>query len=161
MFAVIRTGGKQYRVSQNDRIRVERLSAPAGSTVTLDDVLMVGGTADAPLVQRSALADAAVFAEVVGHVRTDKILVFKKKRRQKYRRLKGHRQGLTELAITGISPTGEAPAAVAEPEPAEATSTAAPEAAADAEVPTTVESAEATGGGDPAGTSAGSGDNKE
>lgn len=159
MFAVIRTGGKQYRVSQNDRIRVERLSAPAGSTVTLDDVLMVGGTADAPLVQRSALADAAVFAEVIGHVRTDKILVFKKKRRQKYRRLKGHRQGLTELAITGISPTGEAPAA--EPEPAEVTSTAAPEAAPEGEAPTTVETAEATGGGDPAGTSADSGDIKE
>ncbi|TVR98136.1 MAG: 50S ribosomal protein L21 [Rhodospirillales bacterium] len=149
MFAVIRTGGKQYRVSENDRIRVERLRAPAGATITLDDVLMVGGSGEAPLVHGPALASAAVFAEVLGHPRGDKILIFKKKRRKNHRRLKGHRQDLTELRITAISPTGEAPAATAEPVAAPASATeASPQPAADdaADAPQTAGATDAPAG---------------
>lgn len=102
MFAVIRTGGKQYRVAENDVIRVERLDGEAGASVTLDQVLMVGEgekvTVGAPLVD-----GASVSAEVVEQGRGPKLIIFKKKRRQNYRRKKGHRQDLTVLKITGIS----------------------------------------------------------
>jgi large subunit ribosomal protein L21 len=102
MFAVIRTGGKQYRVAENDVIKVERLDGEAGASVTLDQVLMVGEgekvTVGAPLVD-----GASVSAEVVEQGRGPKLIVFKKKRRQNYRRKKGHRQDLTTLKITGIS----------------------------------------------------------
>lgn len=108
MFAVIRTGGKQYRVAENDRITVEKLAGEPGSTVTLSDVLMIGGGEAQPLIAGADLDQAAVFAEVVSQTRGDKILVFKKKRRQNYRRLKGHRQELTVLRIDGISPSGKA-----------------------------------------------------
>lgn len=101
MFAVIRTGGKQYKVSKNDTLRVEKLDAQAGKTVTLTDVLLVNDGASsklgAPLV-----AGAQVTAEIVEHVRADKIIVFKKKRRQNYRRKNGHRQDLTVIRITDI-----------------------------------------------------------
>ena len=110
MFAVIRTGGKQYRVAENDRVTVEKLAGEPGSTVTLSDVLMIGGDGE-PVVTGAALDDATVVAEVVAQTRGDKILVFKKKRRQNYRRLNGHRQLLTVLRIDGISATGKAPAA--------------------------------------------------
>ena len=98
MFAVIKTGGKQYRVASGDVIKVEKLEAEAGSTVTLDQVLMVDGKIGTPLV-----ADALVSAEVIAQDRGPKIIVFKKKRRQNYRRKKGHRQDLTVLRITGIN----------------------------------------------------------
>jgi large subunit ribosomal protein L21 len=123
MFAVIRTGGKQYRVAENDRITVEKLAGEPGSTVTLSDVLMIGGGEAQPLIAGADLDKAAVFAEVVSQTRGDKILVFKKKRRQNYRRLKGHRQELTVLRIDGISPSGKAPASKAK---AEAESAPAP-----------------------------------
>jgi large subunit ribosomal protein L21 len=102
MFAVIKTGGKQYRVAENDIIQVEKLPAEAGASVTLDEVLMVedGGkvSVGAPFV-----SGAKVTAEVVEQARGPKIIVFKKKRRQNYRRKNGHRQDLTVLKITGIS----------------------------------------------------------
>ena len=98
MFAVIKTGGKQYRVASGDVIKVEKLEAEAGSTVTLDQVLMVDGKIGTPLV-----ADAAVSAEVIAQDRGPKIIVFKKKRRQNYRRKNGHRQDLTVLRITDIT----------------------------------------------------------
>jgi large subunit ribosomal protein L21 len=98
MFAVIKTGGKQYRVASGDVIKVEKLEAEAGSTVTLDQVLMVDGKIGTPLV-----ADATVSAEVVAQDRGPKIIVFKKKRRQNYRRKNGHRQDLTVLRITDIT----------------------------------------------------------
>ena len=114
MFAVIRTGGKQYRVSENARIEVERLAGSPGDTVTFDDVLMVGGSGgEAPMIGETALGTAAVFAELLAQTRSDKVLVFKKKRRKNYRRMRGHRQDLTVLRITGISPSGEMPAAAA------------------------------------------------
>ena len=98
MFAVVRTGGKQYRVVQGDVIKVEKLAGEAGSTITLGDVLMADGKMGAPLV-----AGASVAAEIIAQDRGPKIIVFKKKRRQNYRRKAGHRQDLTVLRITGIT----------------------------------------------------------
>jgi large subunit ribosomal protein L21 len=98
MFAVIRTGGKQYKVAANDVIRVEKLPGEAGDTVTLDQVLMVGDKIGAPLV-----AGASVTATLLEQGRGEKIIIFKKRRRQNYRRKKGHRQDLTVLRITGIA----------------------------------------------------------
>jgi large subunit ribosomal protein L21 len=103
MFAVIRTGGKQYRVAAGDVIKVERLAdAVPGSTIALDEVLMVGEGGDAK-VGAPLVAGASVAAEVIAQDRGPKIIVFKKKRRQNYRRKNGHRQDLTVLRITGIS----------------------------------------------------------
>jgi large subunit ribosomal protein L21 len=98
MFAVIKTGGKQYRVVPGDVIKVEKLEVEAGSTIALDQVLMVGDQIGTPLV-----AGASVAAEVVAQDRGPKIIVFKKKRRQNYRRKNGHRQDITVLRITEIS----------------------------------------------------------
>lgn len=102
MFAVIKTGGKQYKVAKDDVIHVERLSDDAGSSVKLDQVLMVVD-GDKVSVGTPILSGATVTAEIVDHDRGPKIIVFKKKRRQNYRRKKGHRQNLTVLKITGIS----------------------------------------------------------
>ena len=110
MFAVIRTGGKQYRVTPNDVIRVEKLTVEPGSQITLTDVLMIGGDGEAQ-VGSPVLDKAAVFADVVEQTRNDKIIVFKKKRRQHYRRKAGHRQNVTVLRITDISADGSKPAA--------------------------------------------------
>jgi large subunit ribosomal protein L21 len=139
MFAVIRTGGKQYRVAENDRITVEKLAGEPGSTVTLSDVLMIGGGEAQPLIAGADLDKAAVFAEVVSQTRGDKILVFKKKRRQNYRRLKGHRQELTVLRIDGISPSGMAPASKTKAEAAAQAETAIETAATPAETKTPAE----------------------
>jgi len=102
MFAVIKTGGKQYKVAEGDIIRVEKLSGDAGATVELDEVLMVGGDG-APKVGAPLVDGAKVTAEVVAQDRNDTILVFKKKRRQNYRRKNGHRQNVTVLRIKGIA----------------------------------------------------------
>ncbi len=107
MFAVVRTGGKQYKVAENDIIKVERLAADAGTKVTLDDVLMLGAGAEVT-VGAPAVSGASVTAEVLAQVRADKIIVFKKKRRKGYRRTRGHRQDLTVLRITAISGPGAA-----------------------------------------------------
>ncbi len=101
MFAVLRTGGKQYRVTKGDVIRVEKLDAEDGAKVTLDDILMVGEPGKAK-VGSPTVAGAKVTAEVVAQARAPKITVFKKKRRQNYRRKKGHRQDITILRITDI-----------------------------------------------------------
>ena len=100
MFAVVRTGAKQYRVAEGDVIKVERLSGEAGDTVTLGEVLMLGG--DAPEIGAPTVAGASVAAEILEQGRDDKIIVFKKRRRQNYRRKKGHRQHLTVLRIDEI-----------------------------------------------------------
>ncbi|MBV9825935.1 MAG: 50S ribosomal protein L21 [Alphaproteobacteria bacterium] len=101
MFAVIRTGGKQYKVAQNDVIAVEKLVGEPGATIELGEVLMVGEGAEvttgSPLV-----AGAVVSATLVEHTRADKIIVFKKKRRHNYRRKNGHRQHQTVLRIDEI-----------------------------------------------------------
>ncbi len=98
MFAVIQTGGKQYKVAKDDVIRVEKLAGEAGAEVVLDQVLMVGEKIGAPVV-----AGASVKATVVAQARGEKIIVFKKRRRQNSRRKNGHRQDLTILRITDIS----------------------------------------------------------
>ena len=113
MFAIIKTGGKQYKVAENDVIKVEKLAAEAGSTVTLDDVLMIGESGKAAKTASADLSGAAVLAEVLDQSRADKIIVFKKKRRHNYRRKAGHRQHQTVLRITGISATGTKPKAAA------------------------------------------------
>ena len=113
MFAVIKTGGKQYKVAENDVITVEKLVAEAGATVALDDVLMLGEAGQAPTTASADLGKATVFAEVLEQARGEKIIVFKKKRRHNYRRKAGHRQDLTVLRITGISATGTKPKAAA------------------------------------------------
>ena len=109
MFAVIRAGGKQFRVVKDDRITVERMAGEPGTMIEFSDVLMLGGDGQAPKVGRPAVDKAAVFAEVLEHNRADKIIVFKKKRRNNYRRKAGHRQHQTVLRIVDVSPTGTAP----------------------------------------------------
>jgi len=108
MFAVIKTGGKQYKVAENDVITVEKLDAAPGDVVELGEVLMVGAGAKAE-VGAPTVAGAAVAAEVVEQGRAAKILVFKKKRRKNYRRRVGHRQHQTVLRITEILTGGKKP----------------------------------------------------
>ena len=103
MYAVIKTGGKQYRVAKDDLIRVEKLVAEPGAEIALDNVLMIGGEGP-PSVGAPRIDGAAVLAQVVEQTRGEKIIVFKKKRRGHYRRKKGHRQDLTVLRITDIRP---------------------------------------------------------
>ncbi len=111
MFAVIRTGGKQYRVAKDDKIVVEKLTGEPGAMVELSDVLMIGGDGKDVTVGAPVIDKAAVFAEVVEQSRADKILVFKKHRRKNYRRTRGHRQEQTVLRIVDVSPTGTKPKA--------------------------------------------------
>ena len=101
MFAVVKTGGKQYRVTEGDLIRVEKLVAEAGSKITLDEILMVGEEGNSKL-GTPTVAGASVVTEVVAQARAPKVIVFKKKRRQNYRRKKGHRQDITLLRVTEI-----------------------------------------------------------
>ena len=101
-FAVIRTGGKQYRVTPNSVLKVEKLEAEAGATVTFHDVLAVGSEAGLTL-GAPTVPGASVSATVLEQARADKIIVFKKKRRQNYRRKRGHRQHLTVLRIGDIA----------------------------------------------------------
>ena len=110
MYAVIVTGGKQYRVGPDDRLTVERLAGAVGSMVALERVLMIGEAGHAPVVGTPTVPKAAVFAEILAQEQGDKVVVFKKRRRKNYRRRVGHRQELTRLRIVGVSPTGEAPA---------------------------------------------------
>jgi large subunit ribosomal protein L21 len=104
MFAVIRTGGKQYKVAKDDVISVERVSAEPGTVIELSQVLMIGEGAE--VATGTPLLDgASVSATVVEQTRAAKIIVFKKKRRHNYRRKKGHRQQQTVLRITDIRST--------------------------------------------------------
>ena len=102
MYAVIKTGGKQYRVSAGEKLRVESLPAEVGAEITLDQVLMVSDgdkvTTGSPIV-----AGASVKATVVAHGRGEKIRIFKMRRRKHYRKTQGHRQNYTEIRIDGIS----------------------------------------------------------
>jgi large subunit ribosomal protein L21 len=119
MFAVIRTGGKQYRVAPNDVIKVERLPGAAGEVIELAEVLMLGDgdkvTVGAPLV-----GGACVGASVIAQGQGDKVLIFKKNRRHNYRRKNGHRQDLTVLRITEILTDGQKPSKQAAEAKAEA-----------------------------------------
>jgi large subunit ribosomal protein L21 len=102
MYAVIKTGGKQYRVAEGDTLRVEKLAGKPGDAVTFDQVLLVGGT-DQAKVGRPLVSGAKVKAEIVAQERGEKLIVFKLKRRKNYRRKLGHRQPYTQVKITGIS----------------------------------------------------------
>ena len=102
MYAVIRTGGKQYKVAPDDTIKVEKLDGAAGDTVKLTDVLMVGGEGE-PMVGAPLVDGAVVTAELVEQSRAAKIKVFKKKRRKGYKVKNGHRQALTKIKIDNIS----------------------------------------------------------
>jgi len=108
MYAVVKTGGKQYRVSKDDILKVERLPGEAGDVVTLDDVLMLGNGGDVT-VGAPMIDGASVAAEILEQKRDRKIIVFKKRRRQNYRRTKGHRQHLTVLKVTDILTGGAKP----------------------------------------------------
>ncbi len=136
MFAVIKTGGKQYRVAADDLVKIEKISGEAGDTVTFDTVLMVGGETETT-IGTPTVEGASVAGEVVEQARTRKIIVFKKKRRQNYRRKNGHRQEVTLVRITDILTGGAKPKAAkkaAKAAPAEKASeaTAAPAAQAEA-----------------------------
>ena len=120
MFAVIRTGGKQYRVAPNDIIEVEKIAGKPGEIVELAEVILLGGDGS-PKTGSPTIAGAMVAAEVIEQKRGDKIIVFKKKRRSNYRRTRGHRQALTALRITEILTDGKKPSKAApKPEPKKA-----------------------------------------
>jgi len=102
MYAVIKTGGKQYRVAQGDRLRVEKLPGNVGESVTLGEVLLVGA-GDGVKVGAPLVAGAKVEAKIVAQDRSPKIIIFKFRRRKNYRRKTGHRQPFTALEITGIT----------------------------------------------------------
>ena len=100
MFAVIRTGGKQYRVGEGEVITVERLDGEVGERLKLTEVLILGG--DSPKTGAPLVAGAAVQAEILEHGRGEKVVAFKKKRRKNTHRKRGHRQPFTKLKITAI-----------------------------------------------------------
>ncbi len=117
MFAVIRTGGKQYRVAPNDIIEIEKVAGKPGDIIELSEVILLGGDGG-PKTGSPTIAGALVAAEVIEQRLSDKIVVFKKKRRANYRRKKGHRQALTALRITEILTDGKKPSKAApKPEP--------------------------------------------
>ena len=133
MYAVVKTGGKQYRVAKDDTILVEKLEADEGAQITLDEVMMLGD-GETVTVGRPTVANAFVEAQVVSQTRGPKIMIFRRKRRKNHRRLQGHRQDLTLLKITDISTSGKPAAkAAAKKAPAAkkeaATKEAAPKAA--------------------------------
>lgn len=107
MYAVIKTGGKQYRVVAGERLKVEKLVADVGSTVTLDKVLMVTD-GDNITIGSPIIAGATVSATVLSHGRADKVMIFKFRRRKHYRKTQGHRQSYTEIQIGAISASGAA-----------------------------------------------------
>ena len=108
MFAVVRTGGKQYRVAAGDKIVVEKIEGEAGASVTLGDVLLAGEGSELKAVDGITVA-----AEIIAQAKADKVIVFKKRRRHNYRRKNGHRQQHTILRITAIGGESAAPAAQA------------------------------------------------
>jgi large subunit ribosomal protein L21 len=102
MFAVIKTGGKQYRVVSGDQLKVEKLAGEVGSEVVLDQVLAVGQGTDVAL-GTPLVVGASVRATVVSHGRHDKVMIFKMRRRKHYKKSQGHRQSYTEIRIEGIT----------------------------------------------------------
>ncbi len=115
MYAIIRTGGKQYRVKAGDVIRVEKFDGDLGSEMNLTDVVFVGG--DKNFIGTPMVANASVTVVVTNQARGPKVVVFKKKRRQGYRRTNGHRQPFTEIFVKSISnPDGQSSKADSEPQ---------------------------------------------
>ena len=102
MYAIIATGGKQYKVAENDIVRVERLAGEAGSKIAFENVLMVGGI-DSPKVGKPYISGAKVEGEIIKQDRADKILVFKKKKRKGFKKIRGHRQCYTAVKVNKIN----------------------------------------------------------
>jgi large subunit ribosomal protein L21 len=123
MFAVVRTGGKQYRVAAGDKIVVEKMAGEAGETVALTDVLFAGEAGEAKPV-----AGLTVSAEIIAQAKADKVIIFKKKRRQNYRRKNGHRQQHTILKILAVGSEKAKPAAAKAAAPKAEKAEAAPDA---------------------------------
>ena len=117
MFAIVRTGGKQYRVAAGDRIVVEKIEGDAGASVTLGDVLLAGEGSDLRSVEGLTVA-----AEIVAQAKAEKVIVFKKRRRHNYRRRNGHRQQHTILKITAIGSEEKKPAGAKKAAPVQGTS---------------------------------------
>ncbi len=115
MFAVIKTGGKQYRVAPEDIIRIDRVSSQPGEIVEFGEVLVVGG--DTPQIGTPAVAGATVAGEVLQHTRGDKVIAFKKRRRQNSRRKRGYRHEFSVIRITEILTGGAKPSKEAKPRP--------------------------------------------
>jgi large subunit ribosomal protein L21 len=101
MYAVIRTGGKQYRVSEGDTLRIEKLAGDVGNAISFDEVLLLGG--DKVTVGKPLVKGAKVAAQITAQEKAKKVIVFKMRRRKNYRRKNGHRQQYTEVKITGIT----------------------------------------------------------
>ena len=163
MFAVLKTGGKQYKVQSGDMLRVEKLAADAGETIQFNEILMLGG--DAPVIGAPFVADAAVQAEVIDQVKGDKVIsCVKRRRKHSSQRTKGHRQKLTLVRVTEILNSGadksgvkaalgagsvSASAIAAVVEPASKTKTAKPAAAKATEAkPAAPKAGKAAAGGD-------------
>ena len=176
MFAVLKTGGKQYKVQSGDMLRVEKLAADAGETIQFNEILMLGG--DAPVIGAPFVADAAVQAEVIDQVKGDKVINFVKRRRKhSSQRTKGHRQKLTLVRVTEILNSGadksgvkaalgagsvSASAIAAVVEPASKAKTAKPAAAKATEAkPAAAKAAEAKPAAPKAGKAAAGGDLKK
>jgi large subunit ribosomal protein L21 len=135
MYAIVETGGKQYRVRPGDTVAVERLSGEPGETLDLDRVLLIAGNGDdGARVGSPGVAGAIVRAEVVDHIRGEKIIVFRYKSKVRYRRKTGHRQSLTRLRITDILLDGASSVARSQPATPEPQA-AEPEAEAPAAAP--------------------------
>jgi large subunit ribosomal protein L21 len=115
MFAVIKTGGKQYRVVAEDILQVDRVDAEPGSVIEFGEVLVVGG--DSPVLGLPTVAGATVAAEVLDHVRGPKVIAFKKRRRKNSRRKRGHRQQFSLVRITEILTEGKKPSSTPPPRP--------------------------------------------
>lgn len=116
MFAIIKTGGKQYKVAANDVIKVEKLVGASGDTVEFSDVLMMGEGSSVK-VGEPLVSNARVCGTVLDQIRDDKVIIFKKNRRHNYRRKNGHRQYLTVVRITDILAEGQSPAKAKAPAP--------------------------------------------
>ena len=101
MFAVVRTGGKQYKVVQDEILNIEKVAGEVGATLTLGEVLLLGG--DAPKTGAPLVSGASVSAEIIAQGKGEKVVAFKKKRRKNTHRKRGHRQPFTKIKITGIS----------------------------------------------------------
>jgi large subunit ribosomal protein L21 len=103
MYAVVKTGGKQYKVAPGEKLKIERIPADVGAEVTLDQVLMIVGEGDSVRLGQPIVSGAAVKATVVSQGRGEKVKIFKMRRRKHYQKHQGHRQGYTELRIDSIA----------------------------------------------------------
>ena len=142
MFAVIKTGGKQYRVAADDTVKIDKIAGEPGEIVEFAEVLVVGG--ETTLLGTPTVVGASVAGEVIAQGRGPKVIAFKKRRRKNSRRKRGHRQEFTSIRITEILTDGQKPSKTAKPRAErapEATAAAAPEAEPEAESSTPADAA--------------------